>query len=310
MILHTGNRTDIPAFYSRWFAERLKAGFVLVRNPYDRSFVTRYEINPNVVDLISFCTKNPSPMFPHMDLLAPYKQLWHVTITPYGKETEPGVPDKESITESFKKLSAKTGINSICWRYDPIFTDENYTADRHLECFEKTAKKLSGYTKVCIISFIDLYQKVKKNFPQAKPVSREDRLHLGREMVYIGKKYGISIKACAEGAELAPLGVDCGGCMTKEVFEEVIGVPLQLPSGFKSSRDECVCILGNDIGQYDTCGHFCRYCYANSDKENVRKNMKLHDFRSPFLIGNSLPGDRVHQARQESWLDMQLKLPI
>lgn len=310
MILHTGNRTDIPAFYSRWFAERLKAGFVLVRNPYDRSFVTRYEINPDVVDLISFCTKNPAPMFPHMDLLTPYKQLWHVTITPYGKEIEPGVSDKEKITEAFKRLSVKTGISSICWRYDPIFTDDNYTINRHLEYFEETAKKLSGYTKVCIISFIDLYQKVKKNFPQVKPVSREDRLYLGKEMVSTGKKYCISIKACAEGTELAPLGVDCDGCMTKEVFEESIGDRLQLPSGFKSSRDECACILGSDIGQYDTCGHLCRYCYANSDKERVMKNMKLHDFRSPFLIGNSLPGDRVHQARQESWLDMQLRLPL
>lgn len=55
-------RTDIPAFYSKWFINRIKAGYVLVRNPYNQSAVTRYDINPDVVDLIAFCTKNPEPM--------------------------------------------------------------------------------------------------------------------------------------------------------------------------------------------------------------------------------------------------------
>lgn len=72
MILQTGFRTDIPGFYSTWFANRLRAGFVLVRNPYDPQSVTRYAINPDVVDLIGFCTKNPAPMLPRMELLRPY----------------------------------------------------------------------------------------------------------------------------------------------------------------------------------------------------------------------------------------------
>ena len=85
-------RTDIPAFYSQWFINRIKAGYVLVRNPYNPSSVTRYEINPDVVDLIAFCTKKPAPMLKYMDVLKPYGQYWFVTITPYGKEIEPNVP--------------------------------------------------------------------------------------------------------------------------------------------------------------------------------------------------------------------------
>ncbi len=85
MIINTGMRTDIPAFYSDWFVNRLKAGLVLVRNPYNPRFVTRYRLSPDVVDLIGFCTKNPAPMLPHMDLLRPYGRYWFVTITPYGK---------------------------------------------------------------------------------------------------------------------------------------------------------------------------------------------------------------------------------
>ena len=97
MIINTGQRTDIPAFYADWFVNRLKAGFVLVRNPYNPRSVTRYRLSPDVVDLIGFCTKNPAPMLPHMDLLRPYGQYWFVTITPYGKEIEPHVPDKRNV---------------------------------------------------------------------------------------------------------------------------------------------------------------------------------------------------------------------
>ena len=119
MIINTGQRTDIPAFYSDWFINRLKAGFVLVRNPYDYHRVARYRLTPDVVDLFGFCTKNPDPMLPHMDVLKPFGQYWFVTITPYGKETEPWVPDKLDVLGSFKALSDIVGIDSIGWRYDP-----------------------------------------------------------------------------------------------------------------------------------------------------------------------------------------------
>ena len=117
MIINTGMRTDIPAFYSDWFVNRLKAGFVLVRNPYNPRSVTRYRLAPDVVDLIGFCTKNPAPMLPYMDLLKPYGQYWFVTITPYGKEIEPRVPDKRNVLESFRRLSDIVGVDSIGWRY-------------------------------------------------------------------------------------------------------------------------------------------------------------------------------------------------
>ncbi|MBO7424954.1 MAG: DUF1848 family protein, partial [Clostridiales bacterium] len=113
MIIQTGMRADIPAFYSKWFLRRLDEGFVLVRNPYNPSQVTRYSLNPDVVDLISFCSKNPAPMLPHMSALKPYGQYWFVTITPYGKDIEPNVPSKEKVMEDFKQLSNIVGINSI-----------------------------------------------------------------------------------------------------------------------------------------------------------------------------------------------------
>lgn len=110
MILQTGMRTDIPAFYSEWFMNRLKEGYVLVRNPYHSEQVTRYEINPDVVDLIAFCTKDPVPMMKYAEKLKAYGQYWFVTITPYGKDLEPNVPDKNIVIKCFCELSGIIGI--------------------------------------------------------------------------------------------------------------------------------------------------------------------------------------------------------
>lgn len=300
-------RTDIPAFYSQWFINRIKAGYVLVRNPYNPSSVTRYEINPDVVDLIAFCTKKPAPMLKYMDVLKPYGQYWFVTITPYGKEIEPNVPDKRQVLEDFKTLSKFVGVDSIGWRYDPIFINDKYSIDFHIETFEQMARELSGYTKTCIISFIDLYKKVIKNFPQACMVEKEKRLKIGKAFAEIGRQYDITIKACAEGDELAPYGVDCSGCLTQDVYETVLHTKLDMPK-IKGQRNECACFFGNDIGAYDTCRHFCKYCYANTDYKAVLSNSKLHNPDSPFLIGMHQAGDIINHAVQESWVDNQLTL--
>ncbi len=293
MIINTGMRTDIPAFYSEWFMNRIRAGFVLVRNPYRPDWITRYELNTDVVDCLAFCTKNPEPMLKHLDELKAYHQYWFVTITPYGKDVEPNVPPKEKVMQDFITLSEKVGVNCIGWRYDPIFIDSTYTLERHIADYEQMCRILSGYTKVCVISFIDLYEKVKRNFPQARTVTPQERITIGRTFAEIGKQYGITIKACAEGTDLAPYGVDCAGCMTKQTFETAIGSNLIVPKK-KSQRAECACVLGTDIGAYDTCGHLCRYCYANYNHENVRRNMRLHDPESPFLVGALQDGEVIH----------------
>lgn len=307
MILQTGMRTDIPAFYSKWFVNRIKEGYVLVRNPYNPSAVTKYRINPEVVDLIAFCTKNLAPMLGYMDILKPYGQFWFVTITPYGKEIEPNVPDKRQIIEDFKTLSNSVGIDSVGWRYDPIFITEKYSLDFHLKAFEQMAKTLSGYTDTCIISFIDLYKKVIKNFPQARMVNKKERLKIGEVFADIGRKYGITVKACAEGNELEVYGIDCDGCLTQEVYESALHTKLNMPKR-KGQRTECACFFGNDIGVYDTCRHFCKYCYANTNKDAVIGNSKLHNPNSPFLIGSNQPGDKITEAKQESWINHQLLL--
>ena len=227
MIIQTGMRTDIPAFYSEWFINRIKEGFVMVRNPYNPSQVTRYNLSPDVVDLIAFCSKNPSPMFPFMEYLKPYGQYWFVTITPYGKDIEPNVPDYQKVMEDFKKLSGIVGVDSIGWRYDPIIVDADHSVDWHIARFEEMTRVLDGYTGTCVISFIDIYKKVEKNFPEARAVLGEDRLRIGKAFIAIAKEHGMTIRPCAEGNYLAEYGADCSGYPnTYDYYHNLITLPL------------------------------------------------------------------------------------
>ena len=309
MIINTGQRTDIPAFYADWFANRLKEGFVCVRNPYDPKQVSRYRLDPEVVYVIGFCTKNPAPMFPYMDLLKEYGQYWFVTITGYGRDIEPNVPDKHRLLDDFRKLSCMVGIDSVGWRYDPVFISERYGADYHLKAFEQIAAALSGYTKTAVISFIDLYPKVRRNFPEAREVPKEQRLKLGREFIRIASAYGMTVRPCAEGDELAAYGADCSGCMKISDYEKAVGRHLNAPKR-KGARAECACYLSCDIGAYNTCKHLCRYCYANAEPSKVLAQSRLHDPRSPFLIGSYRDDDVIHDVPQKSWIDGQLSLRL
>lgn len=309
MIINTGQRTDIPAFYAEWFANRLREGFVCVRNPYDPHQVSRYRLDPTVVDVIGFCTKNPAPMLTRMDLLRDYGQYWFVTITPYGRDIEPNVPDKRRVLEDFKALSGRVGIDAIGWRYDPILLSDRYTPEYHIRAFGKMAAELDGYTRTVVISFIDLYPKVRRNFPEAREVPREQRLALGREIIRIAAGHGMTVKPCAEGDALAAFGADCGGCMRIGDYEKAIGKRLAAPRR-KGARAECACYLACDIGAYNTCRHLCRYCYANAEPAVVLAQSRLHDPGSPFLIGNYMEGDVVHDVPQRSWIDGQMRLAL
>ena len=304
MIIQTGQRTDIPAFYSQWLLNRLKEGYVMVRNPFYPSSISRYELNPQIVDLITFCTKNPLPVLKNQKLwkeLSKYNQWWYVSLTPYGKEIEPNVPEKAAVAEGIIELGKRLGSEKVGWRYDPIFISEKYTIPYHLKAFENIARRLCGATKTAVISFIDLYPKVRRNFPEAREVTQEEQLTLGEAFVEIAAKYGMTLRPCAEGNDLARFGADCSGCQTVAVLENAIGKKLKVPKK-NSARKECACFLNGDIGAYNSCGHLCRYCYANANEGLVRQNMKAHNPASPLLIGELTPDDKVFNTVQKSWI--------
>lgn len=307
LIINTGSRTDIPAYFSNWFYNRVKEGYVLVRNPYYPTQVTKYELNPEMVDVLVFCTKNPDPMLGRLEELSDFSSFWFVTITPYGKEIEPYVPEKEQVIDSFRRLSEQVGQDGISWRYDPVFITEKYSVDYHINSFAHIAEKLKGYTKQCVVSFIDLYEKTKRNFPAAKAVTMKEQESLIAAFSQIAEKNQMQIHLCCENSSLTRKHVDADGCMTKEVLEKAIHGKLKVPK-MKSAREGCNCLLGADIGMYNTCGHGCLYCYANYDRKSVIENMRHHDIDSPFLIGHQREEDVIKQAKQKSWLNRQISL--
>lgn len=306
MILNTGNRTDIPAFYADWFLNRIREGYVYTRSPYDPGHLTEYILDPELVDLICFCSKNPAPLLPHLGDLSAFSQYWQVTITPYGKDIEPNVPPKEDVIRTFRALAETTGPKSIAWRYDPIFLTSKYNLDFHCAAFEKMARALRGATDTVIISFVDLYEKTRRNFPGVRAVGKDDRLEIGKQFQKIAQENGMTLKTCLEGDDLAQFGVDTSGCMTKEVLERSLGEALSAPAA--QARKGCSCLLGNDIGLYNTCGHGCLYCYANYDRQSVATNMRHHDPGSPLLVGHPLPTDRIIPANQVSYRTGQIRL--
>ena len=334
MIISASVRTDLPAFYSRWFLNRIREGYVLVRNPYNPSSVTRYLLNSDVVDCLFFCTKNPAPLLPHLQEIAAFPWMWHVTLTPYGKDMEPNVSDKHFIVEQFRKLSVAANrhnallagltekqpdtyghhlppevkmLDAVQWRYDPICITERYTVDRHIKSFETMASLLEGYTHTCIISFVDIYKGVSRNFPTLTEVSDESQQLITEAFVEIGHLHDIAIKTCVENPSLAELGADCSGCATPEVISKAMGLSQKglalIPPKRKFARAQCsFCALSGDIGAYSSCPHLCRYCYANHNEGQVRQNHAAHDPASPFIIGNTQPGDIIRDAKQESWI--------
>lgn len=295
MILFASGRTDIPAFYSNWFMNRVKAGFVDVRNPFNQKLVSR--INFSDVDLIMFCSKNPLPMIDKLDILK-VPVLFHVTITPYGKDVEPNIPDKRLIIEGVKKLSLVLGIDNVMVRYDPIFLSDKYNVDYHIRAFDKLCKNLNGYVNKIIVSFMDEYKNVRrnKNILKYKAFTREDYKKIGEAFSKSAMDNGMSVQTCFEDNDLTEYGFIKGECLSHELAYILTGKKFKSSNVRKEKKCECVQMV--DIGEYNSCMHMCKYCYANYDEKAVSSNFERHDDNSSLLIG-SIQSDDVIKVRKK-----------
>lgn len=309
MIINASARTDIPAYFSEWFFQRLKEGYVYVRNPYYPTQITKYILTEDVVDSIVFCTKNPRPMLSCLDELKSYHPYFFITITPYDQHIEPNVPPYQEVIYDFQVLSKQLGKQSVALRYDPIFINSCYTMEKHIQVFDDITKQLEGYTEECIISFIDLYAKTKKNFHGVQEVSISQQITLAKAFSKIAKQRGIHIKTCAEEIDLLEYGITHEGCITKQILKDVIGYNL-IEQKSRPLRKACHCYPTRDIGEYNTCMHGCLYCYANEDKQLVIEKLKRHDPMSPLLIGHLHKEDVIKEAKQESYKERQLSLDL
>jgi len=184
-----------------------------------------------------------------------------------------------------------------------------YTIDYHVNYFNEIAKRLSGFTQKCIISFVDLYHNTKTSanaFSITQP-SNNEMLELAKRLVDIANKNNVVIESCAEKINLEQFGIGHGHCIDCQLFEKLLGCKLNLEKD-KNQREECGCMTSIDIGMYNTCKNGCAYCYANHSENSVEKNTNSHDPLSPLISGNIQPDDIIKDRTIHSCKDCQLTL--
>lgn len=302
MILSVSRRTDIPNYYSEWFLNRIREGFLYVRNPVNPHQVSRIRLNPEVVDCIVFWTKNPLAMMKNLSLLKGYPYYFQFTLTGYGMDVEPQIPHKRQVMiPVFQELSRMIGPDRINWRYDPILLSRTYTPDYHMKAFEEIARSLKGYTHKAVISFVDLYAKTVRNTANLGllPLSEAVMLELAGHMARIATENEMTVESCAEQINLERVGVSHGSCIDKKQIERLTGYRLKAGKD-KNQRTECQCVESVEVGTYHTCQNGCRYCYANQSDAQVEKQILLYDPLSPLLCGGVGPEDKITDRAAKS----------
>lgn len=311
MIVSASRRTDIPRFHLDWFINRLTAGYALVRNPMNRSSVSRVPLTPEAVDCIAFWTKNPAPLLERLDDLALYPYYVQFTLNAYGTDVEGALPPKAELVRTFQELSSSIGAHRMVWRYSPILVSERYTISHHLRYFETFARKLEGFTSHCRISFLDMYPKIERlmGMRGLRCVAPEQETLLAKSLGAIAASYGIECGGCGS-MDLEAADMGRRGCIDAGFVERATGLAVA-KTGAARSRGGCYCMPSVDIGAYDTCANGCVYCYANGGGEsNEPRRIASHDPLSELLCDRIEPGDVVTDRKAASLLALQMKLEL
>jgi hypothetical protein len=297
MIISASRRTDIPAFYSKWLMNRIRAGYCTVPNPFNHEQVSKVSLEPDKVDVIVFWTRNPAPLLPSLKELNDLglRYYFQYTLLNNPRMLDVRGPSLEQALETVKKLSAQIGPEKVIWRYDPIVFTLEMDADFHVESYRRIAENLKGTTHRSVISVMDFYPKITKRLRQAGaagvPVLPADQVpeaefkRLMEGFAEISSQNGMEIFSCAEELDLVKYGVLPGKCVDDAYIRKMFGIdvthkkdPLQ--------RAACGCVSSKDIGAYDTCLFGCQYCYATGNFEKARQLYEDHDPQSPSLIGH------------------------
>ena len=303
MIINTGGRTDIVNYYTPWLLNRLEEEYAYSRNPYVKENVYKISLKPKDVDCILFCSKNYQPILKHIgDIDEKYNILCNYTITGYGKDIEPKVPPIKHSTKTLEKLSNIIGNNKILWRYDPILLNEKYSIEKHLETFEYIAQKIAPLIYRCIFSFVDMYPKVEKNMPEIIPFTEKDKERLVKGIGELSKEHDIYTQTCATKESYEKYNIHSAGCTTREILQQAHNVVYKNVKG-TGIRKNCRCIPSRDIGAYNSCLSECKYCYANRKPNIAKKVIKMHDEKSPLLLGHLNENDKLIDTKVTGYIE-------
>lgn len=308
MFVSVSRRTDIPAFYAPWFMGRVREGFCLVPNPYDARRFSRVPLSPREAELILFWSKNPAPLLPCLDELDArgYAYAFTFTLTPYGPELEPGLPDAGARVETFERLSQRLGPLRVDWRYDPVLLDARFTVSYHEERFARLCERLAPLTTRCIFSFADPYPHL---HGRVRPAPEGDMRALAAALARIGSAHGLALETCCERIDLSDLGIAHGACVDAGRAARILGRPVSAAHD-AGQRPGCGCVRSVDIGAYDTCPGGCAYCYATHAAARARARYAAHDPAAPSLTGPLPPGARVDERAMPPLCEAQTRLPL
>lgn len=309
MIISASRRTDIPAFYSEWFINRIREGYVLNKNPFNANQIKRILLTPYQVDAIVFWTRNPKPLMKYLDELDEkgFNYYFQYTITGYPRELEKCTPHPLKAIETFIELSDKIGKEKVIWRYDPIIFTQFTDFDEHIRLFDKISKALENKTDKVVISFADPYKKISKKLEALEYqdiLETKSKLYeLVKIISEIASSRNMIVESCSEEIDLDSCNIQHGKCIDDNLIENIFNINLNIHKD-KNQRKECGCVQSVDIGIYNTCSHGCTYCYATYSDNVVEKNKLLHNPKSPLLIGNleDLNDEAINKLNNEQTL--------
>jgi hypothetical protein len=293
VIVSASRRTDIPAFYSEWFVNRLRAGWCQVVNPFNPSQVRTVSLQPGDVDALVLWTRDPAPFHTAIDEVEarsmPYVVL--ITLTGYGPLLEPHAPSAAHTVEQIRRLADRIGPRRVTWRYDPIVLGPGHELEDHLERFGRLSAALSGAVDRVVISGLDLYAKTRRRLavlPHGETLACDPRQHpswvpLIRGLAERAADASMELVSCAEPDDLTPLGAPPAGCLDGLRLREITGTPIPLTKD-PGQRPACRCVASRDIGAPDTCLHGCAYCYATRSHGTATRRHARHDPSAPALM--------------------------
>lgn len=299
VVVSASRSTDIPAFYSDWLVERLREGFCTWTNPFNR---VQSHVSFEKTRMIVFWSKNPKPLLARLDeveSLGFHNYYFQFTLNDYEQEgLEPKVPDIASRIETFRELSKRIGKARVIWRFDPLLLSPTLTVDALLSRIQSIGERLKGFTEKLVFSFADIatYRKVIANLrgTGCREFTADERTAFVKGLVGINAELGLELATCAEIVDLSPYGVRHNKCIDDDLMVRLfhddkplmdfLGAEYDLLDGWiikkskkdKGQRKACGCIMSKDIGEYNTCPHLCRYCYANATDDTVLANWKRH----------------------------------
>lgn len=294
MIISASRRTDIPAFYAKWFINRIREGYCTVPNPFNPKQVSRISLKPEDVDVIVFWTRYPRPLMPYLNELNDrgYRYYFLYTLMNNPRALDPKSPSHKRSLNTFRVLSNRIGREKVIWRYDPIVFTRISDWNFHGETYQRIAEELKGHTSRCIISIVDIYRKTAKRLKllEGKGIRilappEKKFAELMKSMSDSAAINGMDIQRCAEAPGPALHGIPPGKCIDDGLSHRVFGLEVTHRKD-PSQRAACGCVASRDVGIYDTCLFGCSYCYATTNLDRARERRRNHDPASPSLTGH------------------------